>query len=88
VSRNATERKRPADLQQKIRQFEDLNDSSIRRFAFDLVSHYRRHEQDQEWIAIALTDKATCSGSARVKQRVREILAMLDHVHDPFITSN
>ena len=74
------------DLQQMIHQVEDLSDSVFRRFQRDVVVHYRRHAEDQESIAIALTDKNLLTGDGRARERVSETLAMLDHVHDPFIT--
>jgi hypothetical protein len=74
------------DLYQMIDQVEDLGDSTFRRFQRDVVVHYRRHEEDQESIAIALTDKNVLASDGRARQRVSETLAMLDHVHDPFIT--
>lgn len=69
-----------------IEHVEDFGDSTFRRFQRDVVVHYRRHEEDQESIAIALTDKSVLTGDGRVRERVSETLAMLDHVHDPFIT--
>ena len=63
------------------------SDSTFRRFQRDVVVHYRRHAEDQESIAIALTDKSVLTGDGRARERVSETLAMLDHVHDPFITS-
>jgi hypothetical protein len=75
----------PDQLQREIRNIEDFGDSTFRRFEWDLVSHYRRHEEDQQWIATALTDKRARIG-VRDRERILEILAMLEHVHDPFIT--
>ena len=49
-------------------------------------AHYRRHEEDQEWIAVALTDKRARTRVPHIRDRVVEILSMLQHVHDPFIT--
>jgi hypothetical protein len=74
------------DLQTKIEQVEDFGDSTFRRVQHDIVAHYRRFERDQEPIAIALTDKAMLTADKRARARVQETLAMLDHVHDPFIT--
>jgi hypothetical protein len=75
------------DLHQLIDHVDDLGDSTFRRVQRDLVVHYRRHEEDQEVIAIALTDKSILS-DGRTRERVSETLAMLDHVHDPFITGH
>lgn len=74
------------DLQQKLSEVDEFGDSTFRRFQRDIVVHYRRHEDDQEPIAIALTDQSVLAGDDRTRERARETLAMLDHVHDPFIT--
>ncbi len=44
-------------------------------------------ERDQEPIAVALAGKRVSSADTRTRERVNETLAMLDHVHDPFITA-
>ncbi len=75
------------DLQQQIEQVDDFGDSTFRRFQKDVVVHYRRHERDQEPIAVALAGKRVFSADTRTRERVNETLAMLDHVHDPFITA-
>jgi hypothetical protein len=72
-------------LQREIGAIENFGESTFRRFEWDLVTHYRRHEEDQEWIAIALTDKRART-TVRDRERILEILSMLDHVHDPMIT--
>lgn len=74
------------DLNRLIEHVDDFGDSTFRRVQRDIVVHYRRHEEDQESIAIALTDKSILTGDGRTRERVSETLAMLDHVHDPFIT--
>ena len=74
------------DVPQKIRHVEDFGDSTFRRVQREIVTHYRRHEEDQERIAIELTNKSVYAADSRTRQRVTETLAMLDHVHDPFIT--
>ena len=73
------------DLHQLIEHVDEVGDSTFRRMQHDIVVHYRRHEEDQEVIAIALADKSILS-DGRARERVSETLAMLDHVHDPFIT--
>ena len=35
-------------LETKIREIEELGDRTFRRLEFDLVSHYRRHAEDQQ----------------------------------------
>lgn len=76
-----------SDLQRLIHHVEELGDSTFRKLQCDIVAHYRRHEQDQESIAIALSDVNVRTGDRATRERVSETLAMLDHVHDPFITS-
>ena len=75
-------------LQDRIREIEEIGDRTFRRLEFELVSHYRRHEDDQELIAVELTRKNRATNNPKVQERVDEIFSMLDHVHDPFITSN
>jgi len=74
------------DLQHKIQEVDEFSDSTFRRFQRDVVVHYRRHEEDQEPIAIALTDQSVLAPDRKTRERALETLAMLDHVHDPFIT--
>ena len=74
------------DLKDLIYEVDEFGDSTFRRFQRDIVVHYRRHEDDQEPIAIALGDQSVLAGSGRTRERAKETLAMLDHVHDPFIT--
>lgn len=74
-------------LRKKIRHLELLGELDFHRLEYELVSHYRRHSDDQEWIAVELTLKNVYSADPVTRSRVDEILAMLDHVHDPFITS-
>jgi hypothetical protein len=48
---------RVSNFRRKIREIERLGDTDFLRLEFDLVSHYRRHVDDQEWIAVELTRK-------------------------------
>ena len=82
------ERMRIHNLRKQIRELERLGETDFLRLEFDLVSHYRRHVDDQEWIAVELTQKnLTASDDHVVRERVGEIMAMLDHVHDPLISA-
>ena len=74
------------DIQRQIEHADEFGDSTFRRVQRSIVVHYRRHEADQEPIALALSDKGIRTSDGRTRQRVNETLAMLDHVHDPFIT--
>lgn len=74
---------------QEIDQLERLDDRAFRDFECDLVRHYRRQPDDQEAIAIALMQKRVVAVGDRLTfDRVDEILAMLDHVHDPLISGD
>ena len=81
------EKMRTTNLRKQIREIERLGDTDFLRLEFDLVSHYRRYADDQEWIAVELTRKNISAGDEVVRERVGEIMAMLDHVHDPLITA-
>ena len=78
---------RVSTFRRKIREIERLGDTDFLRLEFDLVSHYRRHADDQEWIAVELTRKNLSAHDETVRERVSEIMAMLDHVHDPLISA-
>jgi len=64
---------------------EGLPDREFRQFEYGLVAYYLRHEREQERIAVALHLRMIKSSNVRSRQRIEEILAMLDHVHDPLI---
>jgi hypothetical protein len=81
------ERIRTSNLRKQIREIERLGETDFLRLEFDLVSHYRRHADDQEWIAVELTRKNLAADDEVAKGRVSEIMAMLDHVHDPLIST-
>ena len=69
----------------QIRQIEWLDEQHFRDLAYGIVAHYRRHPEDQEWIAVELTRKNVSARGPVARNRVDEILAMLEHVHDPLI---
>jgi hypothetical protein len=77
-----------SNLRKQIREIELLGESDFRRLEFDLVSHYRRNEADQELIAVELSSRSRASSDPVLRSRVGEIIAMLDHVHDPFISAS
>jgi|GEM_PF-1973052 len=62
-----------------------MDDETFHHFQFDLVSRYRQREEEQEAIAIALTRRNFSDPDAKTRDRVEEILVMLEHVHDPYI---
>lgn len=78
---------RPSRVRKQIEQIDLLGESDFRELEFNLVSHYRRCAEDQEWISVELTRKKKSVESSLAEQRLSEILAMLDHVHDPLIAS-
>ena len=74
-------------MSREINEIELLGESDFLKLEYDLVAHYRRFADDQEWIAVELARKNMSVGTSLARQRLTEILAMLDHVHDPFIAA-
>lgn len=68
-----------------LERIEWLADREFRQFEYGLVAYYRRNEAKQERIAVALQRQMLAPLSMRSRARIDEILAMLDHVHDPLI---
>jgi hypothetical protein len=77
-----------ADVIGRVAGISLMGEQEFREFELALVRLYRSDERAQEGIAIALT-RANLSVTDRVtRARIDEVLAMLQHVHDPFITSS
>jgi hypothetical protein len=72
-------------LLRKIDRIAELDDHEFRDFEFELVSHYRRSEVDQETIAVEVCRQNLSATQPKARRRLDEILAMLEHVHDPLI---
>jgi hypothetical protein len=72
-------------LLRKIDRIGELDDHEFRAFEFELVSHYRRSEPDQEVIAVEIHRYNRHATQSRARHRLEEIMAMLEHVHDPLI---
>jgi hypothetical protein len=65
-----------------------MSDSEFHDFELAIVRIYRTDEEWQERIAVALTAANLAPEvDRRTRDRLDEIFAMLQHVHDPFITS-
>jgi hypothetical protein len=62
-----------------------MSDAEFHAFQYDLVLRYRRHEEEQEPIAVAVTRACAEMETRRMRDRLEELLAMLDATHDPFI---
>jgi hypothetical protein len=62
-----------------------LDDATFHAWEFGIVQRYRRHEEEQEPIAMAVTRRNLADCDLRERQRIEELLAMLDSAHDPFI---
>ena len=75
-------------LRAALKRIADCNDSDFHAFEVALVSRYRMRPDDQEWIAVELAHRSRLTGSSRESARIEEILAMLDHVHDPLISAS
>lgn len=63
----------------------ELDDRAFHRFEYDLVERYRRHEAEQEAIAVTVMRYSLGAKDARTRERIDELLAMLDSTHDPLI---
>lgn len=72
-------------LLRRIDQIAELDEHEFHDFEFQLVSHYRRSEKDQEKIAVEVTQHNLRATQPKARRRLDEILAMLEHVHDPLI---
>lgn len=75
-------------LRATLAQLGDFTDADFREFQWGLVSRYRVTPEDQELIAVELSRPSGTSLSAKSLGRIEEILAMLDHVHDPLISGS
>ena len=72
-------------MDEVLERVEWLPDREFRQFEYGLVAYYRRNEPEQERIATALMRRSEAPRGARSRHRLDEILAMLEHVHDPMI---
>jgi hypothetical protein len=72
-------------LDDALDRIEWLPEGEFRRFQYDLVAYYRRQEAEQERIATALQRRFHSPRNVRSRDRIDEILTMLEHVHDPLI---
>ena len=82
IAVRAVRREAMAEVLDRI---EWLPDREFRQFEYGLVAYYRRNESEQERIAVALQQRMSHPLNVRSRARIDEILAMLDHVHDPLI---
>ena len=78
----------PGALRATLARLGDFTDADFLEFQWALVSRYRVAPEDQELIAVALSRPSGLSLSAKSLDRIEEILAMLDHVHDPLISGS
>jgi len=72
-------------MDEMLERVEWLPDREFRQFEYGLVAYYRRNESEQERIATALIRRCAAPRGVRSRQRIEEILVMLEHVHDPLI---
>ncbi len=75
-------------LRATLTRIADYSDTDFHAFEIALVSHYRARPHDQEWIARELSRRTQLTGNAKESDRIEEVLAMLDHVHDPLISGS
>lgn len=76
-----------AELVRAIDRIGAMSVDEFRRFEFELVDRYRVDESSQEALAMALTRANLSVVHSCERERVDEVLAMLQHVHDPFVTA-
>lgn len=62
-----------------------LSYDEYRRISNEYVSFYRNSAEHQAPIAVALTRANLSDADDLTRERIDEMLAMLDHVHDPLI---
>ncbi len=62
-----------------------LSNDEYRRISNAFVSRYRNFAEHQEPIAVALTRASHSASDELTRARTDEMIAMLDHVHDPLI---
>ena len=72
-------------MDEVLERIEWLPDLEFRQFEYGLVAYYRRNESEQERIGVALQRAFNRPLCLRSHRRIDEILAMLEHVHDPMI---
>jgi hypothetical protein len=77
----------PAALRRSLDSLSGWSGDEFRSFEFAVVEQYRQRPCDQEWIEVELTRKLRATRSESERDRLDEILAMLDHVHDPLISA-
>ena len=66
-----------------------MSDREFREFELDLVRLYRTDANSQESVAVALTvANLRPMIDSTTRARLEEIFAMLQHVHDPFVTGS
>ncbi len=76
-----------ADLIERVPGISRMNDQEFMEFELDLVRLYRTDADAQESVAVALTVANLIPATDRItRARLDEIFAMLQHVHDPFVT--
>ena len=75
-------------LQAALAGIGDFSESDFHAFEITLVKRYRIRPADQEWIAVELSRHSGENRNAKASERIEEIQAMLDHVHDPLISGS
>jgi hypothetical protein len=73
------------ELLPEIPRIQWMDDAEFHAFQYELVHRYRRNEEEQEPIAVAVARACAEEEQRRNRERLEEILAMLDTTHDPFI---
>ena len=76
------------DVLSRIPGISQMGEQEFRQFELTLVRLYRSEERSQEGIAMALMRASLAPTDQLTRERLDEVVAMLQHVHDPFITAS
>lgn len=76
-----------AELVRAIDRIGVMSLDEFRSLEFELVDRYRVDESSQEALAMALIRASLSVVHSPARERIAEAMAMLQHVHDPFVTA-
>ena len=74
------------EMENQLKDIGVIGDETFRRLEYNLVSLYRHSEKEQEPITTELI-RLKSEPDPKTQQRATEVLAMVDHVHDPLISA-
>ena len=78
-----------ADPISRVPGIKGMSDEEFLEFELEIVRLYRSDAEAQESVAVALTVANLIPSTDRItRARLDELFAMLQHVHDPFVTGS